>query len=312
MVSMKSATGWVLAPATEDVPRSQAIGASALRVLVGLLWVYNVAWKRPPDFGQEAGNGLYKFTSYAVSDPVLPPYSWVVENVVLKAFEPFGWGVLLAETTLAVLLLTGAWVRAAALLGLAQSVAIALSVAYAPHEWPWSYWLMIGAHGLLLVSSAGRFVAVDAVRAGLTSARGLGQIWGVGAIVVGLVSVVQSFDDPLASRGPGLRSTDVSLSLGQYNLVGGLVMMAAGALLVVAVRGGPRVAAQVAAVVAAVGAVSLHVQLGFSDPILGGTATSAAYLFSLALVAAVAGVKDRRSVDTTDHAAPAAPTGGTR
>ncbi len=299
MVSVKSATSWVLAPATEDVPRSHAIGASALRVLVGLLWVYNVAWKRPPDFGQDAGNGLFKFTSYAVSDPVLPPYSWVVENVVLKAFEPFGWGVLFAETLLAVLLLTGAWVRVAALLGLAQSVAIALSVAYAPHEWPWSYWLMIGAHGLLLVSSAGRFVAVDAIRAGVTTSRGLGQVWGVGAIVVGLVSLVQSFDDPLAARGPGLRSTDLSLSLGQYNLVGGLVLIAAGTLLVVAARGGPRVAAQAATVVALVGALSLTAQLGFSDPVLGGTATSAAFLYSLALVAGFAGFGAARSTPST-------------
>jgi hypothetical protein len=36
-------------------------------VLLGLLWLYNVSWKRPPDFGQDAGNGLYKFTSYDVS-----------------------------------------------------------------------------------------------------------------------------------------------------------------------------------------------------------------------------------------------------
>ena len=308
MVSVKSATSWLLAPATEDVPRGHAIGASALRILLGLLWVYNVAWKRPPDFGQEAGNGLFKFTSFAVSDPVLPPYSWVVENLVLEAFEPFGWGVLLAETVLAVLLLTGAWVRAAALLGLVQSAAIALSVAYAPHEWPWSYWLMIGAHGLLLVSSAGRFVAVDAVRAGLTNARGLGQVWGIGAIVVGLVSLVQSFDDPVAARGPGLRSTDLSLSLGEYNLVGALVLIVAGGLLVVAARGGPRVTAQVATVVALVGGLSLTAQLGFSDPVLGGTATSAAFLYSLALVGGFAGFGAERSTPST----PMAQAGGTR
>ena len=88
-------------------------------------------------FGQDAGNGLYKFTSYAVSHPDFLPYSWLVEHVVLKAFTPFGWLVLIAETTLAVLLLTGACMRLAAVTGVAQSVAIGLSVAYAPDEWPW-------------------------------------------------------------------------------------------------------------------------------------------------------------------------------
>jgi len=58
-------------------------------------------------FGQDAGNGPYTFNSYAVSHPDFLPHSWLVEHVVL-AFTPFGWLVLMAETTLAVLLLTGA------------------------------------------------------------------------------------------------------------------------------------------------------------------------------------------------------------
>jgi hypothetical protein len=274
----------LLAPATDEVPRAQAVGAAALRILVGLLWLYNVSWKHAPDFGQDAGTGLFKFTSYAVSDPVLPPFSWVIEQVVLPNFALFGWGVLVAETALAVLLLTGAWVRVAAAIGLAQSAAIALSVAFAPHEWPWSYWLMIGAHGLLLVSSAGRVLAVDAVRAGMDSAREtLARFWGTLAVLVGLFSVVLSFDDPLASRGPGLRSVDLSISLGDYNLVGGLVLAAVGVLLLIA----SRPTALVAALLAAVAGLSLHAQLGFSDPLLGGTPTSAAFLFAAGLVAAV-------------------------
>jgi len=259
-------------------------------VLVGLLWLYNVSWKRAPDFGQDAGNGLFKFTSYAVSDPVLPPYSWVVEQLVLPAFTPFGWLVLAAETTLAVLLLTGAWVRLAAAIGLAQSVAIALSVAYAPEEWPWSYWLMIGAHGLLLVSSAGRVLAVDAVRSGLSPARTLAQAWGALTVLVGAYSVVASLGDPLASLGPGLVSKDLSVSLGSYNLLGGLALVITGALLLVAARsGGSSRLAYAAAGLALVAGLSLHAQLGFTDPLLGGTPTSAAYFFCLALVAAVVG-----------------------
>ncbi len=288
------ATGWLLAPATEEVPRAQAVGAAGLRILVGLLWLYNVSWKRAPDFGQEAGNGLFKFTSYAVSDPVLPPYSWVVEHVVLEAFTPFGWLVLAAETTLAVLLLTGAWVRLAAAIGLAQSVAIALSVAFAPHEWPWSYWLMIGAHGVLLVSSAGRVLAVDAVRSGVSPARGLAQVWAVLTVLAGAFSVLGSLSDPLAARGPGLASVDLSVSLGQYNLLGGLALVVAGALLLVSARGGPPRLALAAAGLSLLAGLSLHAQLGFTDPLLGGTPTSAAYFFCVALVAAVVGTTRSR------------------
>ena len=309
---LSSPLRWLTAPAVEPVPRLQAGAAATLRILVGLLWLYNVAWKRAPDFGREAGNGLYKFTSYAVSDPVLPPYSWVVENVVLKAFTPFGWLVLLAETTLAVLLLTGSWVRLAAVLGLAQSVAIGLSVAFAPEEWPWSYWLMIGAHGLLLFSSAGRVLAVDGVRAGVTSARRLGQVWGWAAILVAAYSVVASLDDPLAAGGPSLASSDWSFSVGSYNLVGGLVLAMVGALLVAAAHTRTTQIARAAAVVATLAGLSLHVQLGFSDPILGGNATSAAVYFSLALVGLALSLwptPDHGTTDSADEYTAVAPEG---
>jgi len=292
---------WLLAPATDDVPRGQAVAAAALRVLLGLMWLYNVSWKRAPDFGQDAGNGLFKFTSYAVSHPVFPPYSWLVDNVVLNVFTPFGWVVLIAETTLAVLLLTGTWVRLAAAIGVAQSVAIALSVAFAPHEWPWSYWLMIGAHAVILFSSAGRMLAVDGVRAGLPIRRTLGLVWGVLTVLVGVFSILGSFGDPLASRGPALGSTDLSISLGAYNLLGGLVLVVAGVLVLLASRGGSRRVAQGAAVLAAVAGLSLHVQLGFTDPLLGGTATSAAYFLSVAVVAGCLAWDHRRHTDVDHH-----------
>jgi uncharacterized membrane protein YphA (DoxX/SURF4 family) len=248
------------------------------------MWLYNVSWKRAPDFGLSDGNGLYQFTRYAVDYPVFPPYSWVVENLILPLFVPFGWVVLLAETLLAVLLLTGTLVRFAAALGVVQSIAIGLSVAFAPNEWPWSYWLMIGAHALLLVSPGGRALAVDAVRAAMGSARRLGTVWGVASILMGAFSLVTSFADPLASRGPGLRSTDLSISLGEYNLIGAIVLIASGVALIAASREHLAKIGFLAAGLAGLAALSLYAQLGFSTPILGGTPTSAAWLLSIAVV----------------------------
>ncbi|WP_420903393.1 Rv1678 family membrane protein [Streptomyces boncukensis] len=290
----RTSARWLLAPAADDVPRPQAAGAALLRVLLGAMWLYNVAWKRPPDFGEDTDKGLFHFTSFAVSDPVFPPYSWVVEHGVLPRIEVFGWAVLLVETALAVLLLTGAWVRLAGLLGVAQSLAIGLSVAYAPHEWPWAYWLMAGAHVAILFSSAGRVFAVDAVRSRAASARILGLVWGAVAVVAGAVTVgYTAGDDVLEARGHRLGSTDPSFDLGTYNLVGGLVLLAAGALLLAAARGRPAAAGWGTAGLGLAAAVSLFAQIGFTDPLLGGTATSAAFLLSLAAVGAAVGAAGR-------------------
>ena len=285
MTKVRAPLGWALDPTPADNPRAQSIAVTVLRILLGLMWLYNVSWKRAPHFGEDTGKGLYKFTTYAVDYPVLAPYAWVTDNLILPVFPVFGWVVLIAETALAVMLLTGTYVRLAALIGLAQSLAIGLSVAYAPHEWPWSYFLMVGAHLVLVFAAAGRVLGTDGVRAGTTSARTLGQVWAAVAVVTGVISLVRSLDEPFAARGPTLGDSDPSLSLGAYNLVGSLVIIAVGVLLVVGVRSTmPRVL-QAAAALGALAGLSLHAQLGFTDPVLGGNPTSAGVYFSLALVA---------------------------
>jgi len=128
---------------------------------------------------------------------------------------------------------------------------------------------MIGAHAVILFNSAGRVLAVDGVRAGLPSRRPLGLVWGVLTVLVGANSVLGSFGDPI--------------SLGADSLIGDLVVVVAGALLLLASRGRHRRVAQAAAVLAAVAGLSLHAQLGSTDPLLGGTATSAAHFLSVAV-----------------------------
>jgi len=296
---VKARLGWALDPNPADDARAQSIAFTVLRVLLGLMWLYNVSWKRAPDFGQDAGNGLYKFTKYAVDYPVLAPYAWLTDHLILPVFPVFGWVVLIAETALAVMLLTGTYVRLAALIGLAQSLAIGLSVAYAPHEWPWSYLLMVGAHLVLVFAVAGRVLGTDGVRVGSTSGRTLGQVWAVVAILTGVISLVRSFGDPLAARGPTFGASDPSVSLGSYNLVGSLVLLALGVLLLVGVRSEVPRALQAAAAVGVLAALSLHAQLGFTDPILGGNATSAAIFFALALVAFLVGRAPSRTSSTS-------------
>lgn len=294
MTRARSGISSLVEPAVESPPRGSAAGLAGLRVLAGLLWLYNVSWKRPPDFGQDSGSGLYGFTRAAVEHPVFPPYSWVVEHLVLPNFTAFGWMVLVVETLLAVLLLTGTLVRLAALLGVGQSLAIGLSVAQAPDEWPWSYWMMIGIHVVLLLTAAGRVAAVDAVRAEETHGGGLGRSstagrlilgWGVVTLLTGLLALVLAFgEDPLASTGSTLGGPDFSVSLGSYNLIGALVLLVVAASMLAAVLLERRELALAAAAVAVAAALSLYAQLGRTDVWLGGSNTSAAFFLCAAVV----------------------------
>ncbi len=268
-----------------------AVALAGLRIVIGLLWLYNVVWKLPPDFGKSGGNGLYGFTRDAVDHPVFPPYSWVVEHLVLPNFTAFGWAVLVVETLLAVLLLTGTFVRLAALVGIGQSLAIGLSVARAPGEWPWSYVMLIAIHVVLLFTAAGRVAAVDAVRHQSGEAKDratpLLRGWGVIMVVVGLVAVALAVAaDPFASAGANVGYGDLEVSLGRYNVVGALGLLVVGALMVAASTTARPALALAAAAIATLAALSLYVQLTRYQVWLGGTNTSAAFFLCAAVVSA--------------------------
>lgn len=144
-----------------DQGRGGRIGLAVLRIAIGLLWIANSGWKTPPNFGQDSGSGLFKFTTYAVDYPVFPPFSWLIENVVLPNFTVFGYLTLLVEVGLGAFLVVGLATRFWALVGIGQSLAITLSVVNAPNEFPWTYYLMIIAHIVILTTAAGRTVGLD-------------------------------------------------------------------------------------------------------------------------------------------------------
>jgi len=289
-------------PSVDAPPRTTAAALAVLRITVGLLWLYNVSWKRPPDFGESSGSGLYGFTKAAVEHPVFPPYSWVVEHVVLPQFALFGWMVLLVETLLAVLLLTGTLVRLAALIGIGQSLAIALSVAQTPGEWPWSYWMMIAIHVALLFTASGRFAAVDRARAEPDEQRAVAAVvplvlgWGAVVALSGLVAFVLTVgDDQLSSSGARLGGPDFSVSVGSYNLLGALVLLAVAGLMLAGAALHKGALLVPAAVVAVLAAVTMYAQLGFSGVWLGGSNTSAAFLLCAAVVSGFGAVTIARA-----------------
>ncbi|WP_187774350.1 Rv1678 family membrane protein [Lolliginicoccus suaedae] len=283
---------WLLSPVRPD----QRVGDGALtmlRIVAGLLWLYNVVWKQPPSFGENNNGGLYFFTSLGVEHPVFPPFSWIVENMVLPNFGIFGWVTLISETTLAVLLLTGTFVKLAALLGIGQSVAIGLSVAVAPHEWPWAYFMMIAIHLALLLAWSTRYLAVDAVRDAAATgdaaprAASLMRTWGIVLAIVGVLAVALSFtEDLLASRGGLVGYQPLEVTLGNYNILGALVLLVIGLLLLGGAITRNAMIAAAAAALAVLAAASIYIQNGWSDVWLGGTNTSAALYLCAAVIAA--------------------------
>lgn len=148
---------------TGEASRGSSIAFFVTRIVLGLLWIQNSGWKTPPDFGRNAGGGLYKFTSFAVEHEVFAPYAFVVRELVLPNFIVFGWLVLIVEALLGAFLLLGLATRMWALVGVAQSLAIALSVLNAPGEWSWAYYLMIAAHLGVFAAAAGRYWGLDGV-----------------------------------------------------------------------------------------------------------------------------------------------------
>ena len=130
---------------------------TVLRWTAALLWLANVNWKVPPDFGRVDGScrALCRFVEAGADNPVAPGSAWFFENVASPNLALFGWVTLVGESVLVVLLASGRFVRTGAVLGAAMSVGIGLSVANAEHEWYWSYLLMVVLH-LGILGTAGR------------------------------------------------------------------------------------------------------------------------------------------------------------
>jgi uncharacterized membrane protein YphA (DoxX/SURF4 family) len=214
----------------------QPLILGSMRIVVGLMWLANLEWKRPGNFGQQKGNGLYKYVASAIERPVFPPYSWFLENVVVKQYSVFGWITLITEATIAALLLTGYLTRIASLVGAALSVSIAMSVlTYTKsYEWPWSYYLMFAIHLLLFASGAGRHLGVDGVRRkGAEAARRAHIVLGGAAVGVGVLGlIVARSTDFAAKQGALLGWKFGELKVLWFNPLSALLTIAFGALVI--------------------------------------------------------------------------------
>ena len=158
----------VLIALRAQADRARGVTIGSVRILAGLLWLANLHWKVPGEFGESTNSGLYKYAAAGANNAPLAPYRWLLREVVLPNFQAFGWFTLLSETVVAALLIIGYRTRLVAFAGALMAIPIGLSVLYYPRadEWAWSYLLMIGLHLLLWAVPAGDHLGIDGVLRG--------------------------------------------------------------------------------------------------------------------------------------------------
>jgi uncharacterized membrane protein YphA (DoxX/SURF4 family) len=134
---------------------------AASRILIGILWLYSLRWKLPPDFVPATGRGLMDWLELEVQHPAFVFYGEFVATIVIPNFTLFAWLVFLGELLVGLSLLTGTLTRVGALIGLLLALNLGVGLLEVPGEWPWSYLMLAMWHGTFLVTGAGRVFGVD-------------------------------------------------------------------------------------------------------------------------------------------------------
>lgn len=135
---------------------------SIARILIGVLWLYALRWKLPPDFEGGSETSLRTWLELAVEHAAFAPYGELIDNVVLPNFTLFAWLVFLAELVTGLSLLTGTLTRAGAALGLLMSLNLGVAMLGVPGEWPWSYAMLAMWHAVFFLAAPGLKWGVDA------------------------------------------------------------------------------------------------------------------------------------------------------
>ena len=289
--------------AFEDKIRNGIIGA--MRIVVGVLWLANVEWKRPGDFGKDLGNGLYKYVSSAIDNPVFAPYSWFVKNVVVKNYTLFGWITLITEVLLAALLILGLFTRIAALVGAGLSVSILLSVLYydKAYEWPWSYFLMIAIHLLVFATAAGQFWGLDGTKIRGTYRKAATTL-GVAAVVAGVLGLIVARNvDFAAKQGALLGWAKWELKVLWFNPLSAIITAGLGVVVLVATKMRRSVALWIPAGVFGLMTLQVVVQWRYNrgewtGGIFGGTGATMSFWLLLAIGFAICAQGESKAVTT--------------
>jgi len=137
------------------------------RLLYGVLWWQQSKWKVPSDdFGRRSGGGLWYWVQQEIQFPTVPAYKDFLVNVLIPHWTFFGWMTLITETFIAVTLILGLFTRLGSLVAVGMAANITIGILSVPHEWGWTYTMLITLPALFLLTGAGRSFGVDAFLVG--------------------------------------------------------------------------------------------------------------------------------------------------
>jgi thiosulfate dehydrogenase [quinone] large subunit len=123
------------------------------------------------DFGRKSGGGLWYWVQQEIQHPTVTAYRDFLVNVMIPHWTFFGWMTLITETFIAV----HADARPVHAAGLAgrhwHGANITIGILGVPHEWGWTYVMLIMLPAIFLLTDAGRSFGMDAFIAGRLDRR---------------------------------------------------------------------------------------------------------------------------------------------
>ena len=132
------------------------------RIVYGLLWWQQSKWKVPSDdFGRISGGGLWYWTQQEIQHPTVQAYKSFLVNVVVPNWTFFGWLTLVTETFIGATLLLGLFTRLGSVVAIGMAANVTIGILSVPHEWVWTYTMLIMWPVVFLLTDAGRSFGVD-------------------------------------------------------------------------------------------------------------------------------------------------------
>lgn len=134
------------------------------RLLYGYLWWQQSGWKVPSDdFGRKSGGGLWYWVQQEIQHPTVPAYRDFLVNVMIPHWTLFGWMTLVTETFIGITLILGLFTRLGSIVALGMAANITIGILNVPHEWGWTYVMLITFPAVFLLTDAGRSFGLDAL-----------------------------------------------------------------------------------------------------------------------------------------------------
>ncbi len=148
-------------------------GLVLTRLIIGYLWLNQLGWKMPPQFGcppdfaistslNDRTSGLCDWVGLMTIYSRVPLHAAFVESFVVPNLSWMGWFIWLMEVFIGLSLILGLVSRLGALVGLVQAANLFIGLSAVPTEWVWSYALLFTFHLLFFCLPPGRIWGADA------------------------------------------------------------------------------------------------------------------------------------------------------